>query len=317
MDGLTVCRQLKSDPAMPFIPIILVTAKSDTKDVVAGLEAGGDEYLTKPVEHSALVARVKSMLRFKALHDQVIEQSAQLEKQLRAATKVQRLFWPEIPKMEAGSHVWAISVPAAYVGGDLYDVIKLSDGGWLVYVADVVGKGVPAALIMAALSTKIRSEVILQNKIDHLIKNVNNVMYNLMTDENYFATIILGRYWPSNGKMQLVICGHLQPLWIVKKDFKALPLLKGISLGVEPYAHYEKIEISVSPGESLLFFSDGVVEAENEQKELFGSERLMNYITNSNGPPWGKGVFDEISNWRGDAKANDDLTLLEIWRDPQ
>ena len=317
MDGLTVCRQLKSDPAMPFIPIILVTAKSDTKDVVAGLEAGGDEYLTKPVEHAALVARVKSMLRFKALHDQVLEQSVQLEKQLEAATKVQRLFWPEIPKMEAGSHVWAISVPAAYVGGDLYDVIKLPDGGWLLYVADVVGKGAPAALIMAALSTKIRSEVILQNKIDHLINTVNNDMYNLMTDESYFATIILGRYWPSNGKMRLVLGGHLQPLWIVKNGFKELPLLKGISLGVEPYAQYEKIEISISPGESLLFFSDGVVEAENEQKELFGNERLTNYIINANGPPWGEGVLDEIRNWRGNAKANDDLTLLEIWRDPQ
>ena len=317
MDGLTVCRQLKSDPAMPFIPIILVTAKSDTKDVVAGLEAGGDEYLTKPVEHSALVARVKSMLRFKALHDQVLEQSVQLEKQLEAATKVQRLFWPKIPRMEAGSHVWAISVPAAYVGGDLYDVIKLQDGGWLLYVADVAGKGAPAALIMAALSTKIRSEAILQNKIDHLIKTVNNVMYNLMTDEDYFATIILGRYWPSNGKMRLVLCGHLQPLWIVKKVFKELPLLKGISLGVKPHAQYEKIEISISPGESLLFFSDGVIEAENEQKELFGNERLTNYIINANGPPWGEGVLDEIRNWRGNAKANDDLTLLEIWRDPQ
>jgi sigma-B regulation protein RsbU (phosphoserine phosphatase) len=170
---------------------------------------------------------------------------------------------------------------------------------------------------MAALSTKIRSEVILQNKIDHLIKTVNNVMYNLMTDEDYFATIILGRYWPSNGKMRLVICGHLQPLWIVKKGFKELPLLKGISLGVEPHAQYEKIEISISPGESLLFFSDGVVEAENEQKELFGNERLTDYLINANGPPWGEGILDEIRNWRGNAKANDDLTLLEIWRDPQ
>ena len=269
MDGLTVCRQLKSDPSLPFMPIILVTAKADTKDIVAGLEAGGDEYLTKPVEHSALVARVQSMLRIKGLHDQVLEQSSQLEKQLEAATKVQRLFWPEIPKMGAGSHVWAISIPAAYIGGDLYDVIKLPDGSWLVYVADVVGKGVPAALIMAALSTKIRSEVILQNKIDHLIETVNNVMYNLMTDESYFATIILGRYWPANGKTRIVLCGHLQPLWISKKGFQELPRLKGISLGVEPDVQFEKIEISISPGESLLFFSDGIVEAENESKELF------------------------------------------------
>ena len=66
MDGIEVCRRIRADPSLPFMPIIMVTAKADSKDVVAGLEAGGDEYLTKPVDHAALVARVKSMLRIKA-----------------------------------------------------------------------------------------------------------------------------------------------------------------------------------------------------------------------------------------------------------
>jgi len=81
MDGLEVCRRLKADTALPFIPIILVTAKADSKDIVAGLEAGSDEYLTKPVDQAALVARVKSMLRIKALHDTVQEQAGRLEAQ--------------------------------------------------------------------------------------------------------------------------------------------------------------------------------------------------------------------------------------------
>src|SRR3954463_622519 len=71
IDGIEVCRRLKADPALPFVPIIMVTAKADSKDVVAGLEAGGDESLTKPVDQAALVARVKSMLRIKALQDTV------------------------------------------------------------------------------------------------------------------------------------------------------------------------------------------------------------------------------------------------------
>ena len=78
LDGIEVCRRLKSDPAMPFTPIILVTAKSDTKDIVAGLNAGADEYLTKPIDQAALVARVNSVLRIKELHDQVQGQAAQL-----------------------------------------------------------------------------------------------------------------------------------------------------------------------------------------------------------------------------------------------
>ena len=81
LDGLEVCRRLRADSALPFMPIILVTARTDPKDVVAGLEAGGDEYLTKPVDQSALVARIKSMLRIKALHDTVQEQAATLEGQ--------------------------------------------------------------------------------------------------------------------------------------------------------------------------------------------------------------------------------------------
>jgi adenylate cyclase len=78
-DGIQVCRELKADPGLPFMPIILVTAKADPGDIVAGLDAGGDEYITKPVDHAALVARVRSILRIKALHDVVQEQAAQLE----------------------------------------------------------------------------------------------------------------------------------------------------------------------------------------------------------------------------------------------
>jgi len=81
LDGLEVCRRLKADATLPFMPVIMVTAKADARDVVEGLEAGGDEYLTKPIDQASLVARVKSMLRIKALHDTVQEQAARLEVQ--------------------------------------------------------------------------------------------------------------------------------------------------------------------------------------------------------------------------------------------
>jgi len=80
-DGLQVCRELRADASLPFIPIILVTAKGDTKDIIAGLDSGGDEYLTKPVDTAALLARVRSILRIKHLHDQVQEQATRLEAQ--------------------------------------------------------------------------------------------------------------------------------------------------------------------------------------------------------------------------------------------
>jgi len=315
MDGIEVCRRIKEDTSLPFIPIIMVTAKADSKDVVAGLEAGGDEYLTKPVDHAALVARVKSMLRIKELHDTVLEQSAQLRVQLETATKIQSLFWPRIPELKGGGHIWAVSVPATYVGGDLYDVIPLPDDSLLAYVADVSDKGVPAALIMAALSTEIRSEARVENAVDKLLATVNKSMYKLASEEGFFATIALARYWPAIGNMYLAVGGHLSPLWIAEGNMRSLPNLEGISLGVTPDAQYGMEEILLSPGESILFFTDGVVEAKNEDNELFGNDRLVNHIQNEKGPPYGKGLLDLIRQWRGNSSANDDLTILEIWRD--
>jgi adenylate cyclase len=100
LDGFEVCRRLRADSSLPFMPIILVTARTDPKDIVAGLEAGGDEYLTKPVDQAALVARVKSMLRIKALHDTVQEQSALLEGRVRDQVgqldRLKRFFSPQL-----------------------------------------------------------------------------------------------------------------------------------------------------------------------------------------------------------------------------
>ncbi len=316
IDGLEVCRRLKADPDLPFMPIILVTAKAESKDVVAGLDAGGDEYLAKPVDHAALVARVQSMLRIKDLHDTVLAQSTQLEKQLKTATKIQSLFWPQLPEIKSGAKVWATSVPAAYVSGDLYDVIPMPDDSLLAYVADVSDKGVPAALIMAALSTRIRIVSRTQNEIDKILESVNTSLYNLISEEGFFATIVLVKYWPTSGKMELTLGGHLQPLRIVDGDVGQLPQLEGISLGITPHARFEKKETTLCPGESIFLFSDGLIEAENEDQELFGTHRLMQFIKIKGRPPVGQVLLEEINKWRGNAKINDDLTLLEIWRDP-
>jgi adenylate cyclase len=113
LDGMEVCRRLKADPNMPFMPIILVTAKAASTDVVAGLEAGADEYLTKPIDQMALVARVKSVLRIKELHDQVSAQAADLAtwnrtleqrveqqlSELERVSRLQRFLSPQIANL--------------------------------------------------------------------------------------------------------------------------------------------------------------------------------------------------------------------------
>jgi serine phosphatase RsbU (regulator of sigma subunit) len=317
MDGFTVCREIKSDSSLPFMPVIMVTAKAESKDVVAGLESGGDEYLSKPVDHAALVSRVKSMLRIKDLHDTVLQQSGQLKAQLTTATKVQSLFWPKIPVLKGGSHIWAVSIPAAYVGGDFYDVVTLPDGSLLVYVADVSDKGVPAALIMAALSTKIRTEAQQQREMKDLIGIINASTCQLISDEGYFITIVMGRYWPDSGKMQILVGGHVPPMRISENGIRKMNLAGGIALGVSPDALYEKSEILLRPGESVLFYSDGVLEARNEKGALFGADRLADSIAEANGLPRSPFVLNAVRLWQGSAPVDDDLTMLEIWREKE
>jgi len=269
-----------------------------------------DQELLESFAHLATVAIIRSRLLEARLKQQ------QFQIQLETASKIQSLFWPKLPEMGTGSNVWAVSVPAAFVGGDLYDFISMQDGSWVIYVADVADKGLPAALIMVALWSRIRSEALLHEDVDRLLETVNNAMVELMAEESFFATIIMGRYWPATGKMQLACGGHLPPLWIKRDGLRDSLDLKGPSLGIISGADYEKKEIILSLGESILFFTDGVTESENERNELFGNHRLVECIQKTNEPPWGNGILDAINAWQGTAKASDDLTMLEIWRDP-
>ena len=269
-----------------------------------------DQGLLESFAHLAGVAIIRSRLLENRLKQQ------RLEIQLEAASKIQSLFWPKLPEMSAGSHVWAVSVPAAFVGGDLYDMIPMTDGSWVIYVADVSDKGLPAALVMVALWSRIRDEALLHREVDKLLETVNDTMCDLMAEEGFFATIILGRYWPKTGRMQLVRGGHLSPLWIIKSELGSVPELKGLPVGITPGITYEKKEITLSSGESILFLTDGVTESENERTELLGDHRLVEHIQKTEGPPWGKHLLDAVNAWQGTAKASDDLTMLEIWRDP-
>jgi serine phosphatase RsbU (regulator of sigma subunit) len=267
-----------------------------------------DQELLESFADLAAVAIIRSRLIEARLKQQ------KFQVQLETAAKIQALFWPQVPKMPGGSRVWAVTEPAASVGGDLYDLILLPDNSWLVYVADVSDKGLPAALIMAALWSRIRSEALLTNEVDELLERVNAAMYNLMYEEGFFATIILGKYWPDQGILQLALGGHLPPVWVGAHGLREIENLKGISVGLLPEVSYQKREIILSPGESILFVTDGVTEAENSRDQLFGQSRMEACIQQSSGPPWGPGILEAVNAWRGGGEANDDLTMLEIYR---
>jgi serine phosphatase RsbU (regulator of sigma subunit) len=234
--------------------------------------------------------------------------------QLDAAAKIQALFLPKKSDIESLKNIWATSIPAGSVGGDLYDIILMNDASLLFYVGDVSGKGLPAALIMAALSSNIKREAYIQKSVAALLERVNNAMFELISDQGYFATMIVGRYWPKTGMMNLCNAGHLIPMWLTQNTITKVPYEKNLAIGILKDVSYKMVELSLSPGDRMIFLSDGITEAQNEDENFFGDSRVESYIRDHKAFPLSKGLIEEVKAWRGKAEANDDLTILEIWR---
>lgn len=254
-----------------------------------------------------------AIIRARLLEERLKQQKVQI--QIETAAKIQSLFRRDPPDIGSGSHIWAVSLPAALVGGDLYDMIPMRDDSWLVYVADVSDKGLAAALVMAALWSRIRSEAPKHEKVGELLEALNAIMFELLAEEGFFATIILGKYWPAAGKMEVALGGHQSVIRVSKDACENITEKRGPSLGIMPSAKFEEEKIELSQGEAILLVTDGVTEAYNQHGELFGQQRLADFCKNADGPPWGPGLLNAVKKWRGMAEVNDDLTILEIWRE--
>lgn len=254
-----------------------------------------------------------AVIRARLLEERLKQQKVQI--QIETAAKIQSLFRRKPPEIGSGSHIWAVSLPAGYVSGDLYDIIPMGDDSWLIYVADVSDKGLAAALVMVALWSRIRSEAPKHDKVAELLEALNTIMFDLLAEEGFFATIILGKYWPATGRMELALGGHQAAIRVFDRDSEDVPENRGPSLGIMPAAKFEESRIILSHEQSILFITDGVTEALNEHGDLFGQKRLGEFFRNADGPPWGPGLLNAVKSWRGMAEPSDDLTILEIWRE--
>ena len=257
----------------------------------------------------AAVAIIRARLLEERLHQQKIQI------QVETAAKIQALFRPKPPDPGSGSHFWAVSLPARFVGGDLYDFIPMADGSWLVYAADVSDKGLPAALIMAALWYRIRSEANRHSSVGKLLESLNESLNELLEEEGYFVTIFIGQYWPDSGKMELANGGHHPALKINKTGYETIEANRGPSLGITCCCQYETETVLLKPGESVLFTTDGVTEALNPHGELYGLQRIIDQLKSNPGPPWGPNIMKSLRKWQGGAEPSDDLTMLEFWRE--
>jgi len=254
-----------------------------------------------------------AIIRSRLLEERLQQQKINIE--LDTAARIQALFRPQLPSLDHGSHIWAFSKPARFVGGDLYDIIPMPDNSWLVYVADVAGKGLPAAIIMAALWYRIRSEAHLYSDVGKLLYALNAALYDLLAEEGYFVTILIGQYWPAIGKLELANGGHLPALKASKTGYESISGHRGLSLGIDVSKCYKIATVSLSDNESIFLMTDGATEAEDHKGDFFGEQRIIKCIREASGPPWAGCILKEIKAWQAHTEFSDDLTLLEIWRE--
>lgn len=199
---------------------------------------------------------------------------ARLENELAAAQQVQKLLVPEKIEGLVGFHVESIYEPAQEVGGDFFQILPARDAGLLLLVGDVAGKGLPAAMLVSVLVGAIRSVAEFTGEPAELLEHLNEKLVG--RSSGGFSTALVAHI-TSNGNVTIANAGHLPPYL----EGKELELPGALPLGVASGVQYPTAEFLLQPGGRLTFYSDGVVEAQNSEGELFGFARAQQVSTQS------------------------------------
>jgi GAF domain-containing protein len=205
-----------------------------------------------------------------------VREHERIEQELRTAQLIQRSLLPEAVPTLAGWQIATYYQPAREVGGDFYDFLLFADGRLGLVIGDVSGKGVPAALVMASTRSMLRAAAQGTDAPGEVLARVNELLY-ADASPKMFVTCFYGLLDPGSGKLRYANAGHDLPY---RRQADAVWELRatGMPLGWMPARHYEEHEVTVAPDECILFFSDGLVEAHNPRREMFGLPHLKRVI---------------------------------------
>jgi serine phosphatase RsbU (regulator of sigma subunit)/anti-sigma regulatory factor (Ser/Thr protein kinase) len=236
------------------------------------------------------------------------------EQELEVARLIQQNFLPkELPELP-GWQVAAYYQPAREVGGDFYDVIPLPDGRVAFVVGDVTDKGVPAALVMSATRSVLRASAQRLIEPGIVLERVNDHLFPDMP-EKMFVTCLYGVLDPESGLLRFANAGHDVP-YVKTADGVEELRARGMPLGLMPGMKYEEMEAVLAPGESVLLHSDGIVEAHDPDREMFGFPRLKETVADA---PGGQQLIDrvlrDLARFTGvGADQEDDITMVTLER---
>ncbi len=235
-----------------------------------------------------------------------------LEKELAIARDIQRSFLPAAALCVPGFDLAGTSISHDQVGGDYYDFITVSDTRMGLAIADVSGKGIPAALLMAGFRMALLAEIRNEFAIRAVMRKVNQLLHE-STERERFVTAFYGVLDWKNGVLIFSNAGHNPPL-LLRAGGTSEPLTEGgVALGVLEDTHYDERPVAIEPGDIVVMYTDGVSEAENEINEQFGTERIEAIVRahpNHSARELTQDIVAAVLDWAGERGLNDDLTLL-------
>ena len=240
----------------------------------------------------------------------------QLERELELSSVVQRALLPQQAPDIPGLEVVAFSRAAQIVSGDFFDFVQLKDGTHGLVIADVAGKGMSASLIMASIQTALRTLVPMATSPAHVLRDLNRLFaHNIRF--NSFVTLFLGAYDASSRTLTYCNSGHNPPLLLRNGDDRGFAFLDlnptGAAIGLIENPRLRDETIQLLPGDLLLLYTDGLVEAFNPRGETYGVERLTRVLRrNGDLPPQElvQGLWRELSGFAGGRPMSDDVTII-------
>jgi serine phosphatase RsbU (regulator of sigma subunit) len=335
MDGFQVMEGLKEIEADGYLPVLVITAQPDHK--LRALEAGAKDFVSKPFDLAELRARVHNILEVRLLHIEIRDHSKMLEetvRELEASREIIRLKTLEerkkseqelalaqetqesllprcLPRFK-NFHIRAFNNPTRYVGGDFYDFLQLSSGEWMGVLADVSGKGMPAALlssmVLGALSMEFRSKT----QPQEVLNRINQLLCEKSLPSQ-FVTLFLFLLNP-DGVGQFISAGH-NPAYLFRSATGEIETLvpDAYVLGMFDFASYQPRTLHLCNKDILMVYSDGLTDAENRQEEMFGEERLLKLIQEE--APLGSHALEQkllkaIEEFTQGMPQTDDITFV-------
>lgn len=290
MAGDEFCRTVKGDPDTREIFFILVSAMDGTISKIGGLNLGADDMIPKPFHAQEVMAKVESAFRLIAMQKEIKRQNVELtrfqekvQSELELAGRFQMGLLPPIPGEAEGIRYTHRYIPAEGIGGDIYSIVKLPDGGVALMIADVSGHGVTAALISAMVKIFFEGQV-RQSRDPLAWAQAMNRDLTRHTMEEQFATAFLAFIPPEGNQLHYVVAGHEAPIRIPRgasgglRRPEQLPG-KGFMLGIGEDLPFTAHSATIEVGDRLVLYTDGLIEVEREDRTILGNDGLLRFCS--------------------------------------